>query len=62
VWTTVIIRWVGAQTLPDGAPYENHGVHIVRLRWGKVVPLARHCRGVFPNQRRQERLSALCSV
>jgi hypothetical protein len=39
VWTTVIIRWVGAQTLPDGAPYENHGVHIVRLRWGKVVDI-----------------------
>ena len=42
VWshnTTVIIRWVGTQTLPDGAPYENHGVHIVRMRWGKVVDI-----------------------
>jgi len=27
-----------------------------------LSPLARHCRGVFPNQRRHERLSALCSV
>jgi hypothetical protein len=37
VRATVIIRWLGTQTLPDGAPYENHGVHIVRLCWGKVV-------------------------
>ena len=37
--TTVIIRWVGTQTLPDGAPYENHGVHIVRMRWGKAVDI-----------------------
>jgi ketosteroid isomerase-like protein len=37
--TTVIIRWIGTQILPDGAPYENHGVHIVRMRWGKVVDI-----------------------
>ncbi len=37
--TTVIIRWVGTQTLPDGAPYENRGVHIVRMSWGKVVDI-----------------------
>jgi ketosteroid isomerase-like protein len=37
--TTVIIRWVGSQTLPDGTPYENHGVHIVQMRWGKVVDI-----------------------
>jgi ketosteroid isomerase-like protein len=37
--TTAIIRWVGTQTLPDGAPYENHGVHIVRMRWGKVFEI-----------------------
>lgn len=35
--TTVIIRWTAAQTLPDGSPYENHGVHIVHMRWGRVV-------------------------
>jgi ketosteroid isomerase-like protein len=34
-----IIRWVGTQTLPDGAPYENHGVHVVRMRWGKVIEI-----------------------
>jgi ketosteroid isomerase-like protein len=27
------------QILPDGAPYQNHGVHIVRMRWGKVVDI-----------------------
>lgn len=37
--TTIIIRWTAAQTLPDGSPYENHGVHIVRMRWGKIVDI-----------------------
>ena len=37
--TTIIIRWTGTQTLPDGSPYENHGVHIVRMRWGKVFDI-----------------------
>ena len=37
--TTIIVRWTGTQTLPDGSPYENHGVHIVRMRWGKVVDI-----------------------
>jgi ketosteroid isomerase-like protein len=37
--TTVIIRWTGTQTLPNGAAYENHGVHIVRMRWGKVFEI-----------------------
>ncbi len=37
--TTIIIRWTGAQTLPDGSPYANHGVHIVRMRWGKIVDI-----------------------
>jgi ketosteroid isomerase-like protein len=37
--TTIIIRWTAAQTLPDGSPYENHGVHIVQMRWGKIVDI-----------------------
>ncbi len=37
--TTVIIRWSAADTLPDGSPYRNHGVHIVRMRWGKIVEI-----------------------
>jgi ketosteroid isomerase-like protein len=40
--TTIFIRWVGTQTLPDGSPYENHGVHIVKMRWGKVVDIDAH--------------------
>ena len=30
--TTVIIRWSAVQDLPDGSPYNNHGVHIIRMR------------------------------
>jgi ketosteroid isomerase-like protein len=37
--TTIIIRWTATQTLPDSSPYENHGVHIVRMRWGKIVDI-----------------------
>ena len=37
--TTVIIRWTATQDLPNGAPYENHGVHVVAMRWGKVVDI-----------------------
>jgi ketosteroid isomerase-like protein len=28
--TTVIMRWSAVQDLPDGSPYNNHGVHIIR--------------------------------
>ena len=28
--TTVIMRWSAVQNLPDGSPYKNHGVHIIR--------------------------------
>jgi ketosteroid isomerase-like protein len=37
--TTIIVRWVGTQSMPDASPYENHGVHIIRMRWGKVVDI-----------------------
>ena len=37
--TVVIIRWSGTDTLPDGSPYHNHGVHIIRMRWGKIVEI-----------------------
>jgi ketosteroid isomerase-like protein len=37
--TTVIMRWTAVQDLPDGAPYNNHGVHIIRMRWGKVFDI-----------------------
>ena len=37
--TVIIIRWSATDTLPDGSPYHNHGVHIVRMRWGKIVEI-----------------------
>lgn len=37
--TVIIVRWSGADTLPDGSPYKNHGVHIIRMRWGKIVDI-----------------------
>lgn len=40
--TTIIIRWSATDELPDGAPYRNRGVHIVRMRWGKVVDIDAH--------------------
>lgn len=37
--TTVLVRWTGADHLPDGTTYSNHGVHVVKMRWGKVVEI-----------------------
>ena len=37
--TTVFVRWVSSQQMPDGSPYLNHGVHIVRMRWGKAIEI-----------------------
>lgn len=30
--TTAIVRWTSTGTPLDGKPYENHGVHVVRMR------------------------------
>lgn len=37
--TVIIVRWSATDTLPDGSPYKNHGVHIIRMRWGKIVEI-----------------------
>ena len=37
--TTVIIRWSASQDMPDGSPYHNHGVHIVQMKWLKIVSI-----------------------
>ncbi len=37
--TTVIMRWSATDTRIDGTPYRNHGVHIIRMRWGKVFAI-----------------------
>jgi ketosteroid isomerase-like protein len=36
---TVRDVWVNTDALPDGLRYENHGVHIVKMRWGKIVEI-----------------------
>ena len=40
--TTIIIRWLATDELPDGSPYRNRGVHIVKMRWGKVIDIDAH--------------------
>ena len=40
--TTVIIRWSASDTLPDGSPYHNRGVHIVKMKWGQVIDIDAH--------------------
>jgi ketosteroid isomerase-like protein len=35
--TTIAIEWIDRATLPDGSHYENEGVHIMQMRWGRVV-------------------------
>jgi ketosteroid isomerase-like protein len=37
--TTIIVRWSATQDMPDGSPYVNRGVHIVRMQWGKIVDI-----------------------
>jgi len=39
--TTIVIRWTATQddTTLDDAPYVNHGVHIITMRWFKVVSI-----------------------
>lgn len=37
--TVIIMRWEATATNSDGSPYQNHGVHIIRMRWGKVVDI-----------------------
>jgi len=39
-WNThIIIRWDNAETLPDGSSFANHGVHVVQMKWGKVIDI-----------------------
>lgn len=37
--TTAIAEWTDGAELADGSSYCNSGVHIVRMRWGKIVSL-----------------------
>ena len=38
--TTIIVRWTATDDpLPDGTEYKNHGVHVIKMRWGKIVAI-----------------------
>ena len=37
--TTIIMRWSAKDTRIDGSPYRNHGVHILKMRWFKIVDI-----------------------
>lgn len=41
--TTATVDWTDHFTLPDGSRGSNQGVHVFKLRWGKVHALAIHC-------------------
>ena len=43
-WNTVaLVEWRDRFTLRDGTPRGNQGVHVLRLKWGKVVSLRVYC-------------------
>ncbi len=43
-WNTVaMVEWRDRLTLRDGTSRSNQGVHVLRLRWGKVVSLRVYC-------------------
>jgi ketosteroid isomerase-like protein len=37
--TTIVVEWRDTAMLVTGDPYVNDGVHVARMRWGKVVSL-----------------------
>src|SRR6266498_3886304 len=37
--TTVVVEWTDRATPADGTDYVNSGVHVIRMRWGKVVSI-----------------------
>lgn len=42
-WNTIVVmRWQETSTLADGAPYDNRGVHVIRMGWGKVTDIDVH--------------------
>ncbi|HEY0229814.1 MAG TPA: nuclear transport factor 2 family protein [Dokdonella sp.] len=40
--TTAMVAWRDRFRLPDGCVRSNQGVHVLQLRWGKVVSLRIH--------------------
>ncbi len=41
--TTAAVEWSDRGTTADGESFANQGVHVVTLRWGRVVRLAIYC-------------------
>jgi ketosteroid isomerase-like protein len=37
--TIIILRWSATDTRVDGSPYNNRGVHIIRMGWFKVIEI-----------------------
>ena len=37
--TTAVAEWTDRATPVDGSNYVNSGVHVIRMRWGKVVSI-----------------------
>jgi ketosteroid isomerase-like protein len=37
--TTVVVQWDGTATLLNGDGYLQHAVHLITLRWGKIVAI-----------------------
>jgi hypothetical protein len=37
--TTITVEWTDRATPADGSSYVNEGVHVIKMRWGKVVYL-----------------------
>lgn len=37
--TAVVVRWEEHARLADGSLYRNRGLHVIRLRWGKIVDM-----------------------
>jgi ketosteroid isomerase-like protein len=43
-WNTVaFVEWVDHLTDRTGRAYSNQGVHVIRLKWGKIVELHIYC-------------------
>jgi ketosteroid isomerase-like protein len=41
--TTAAVEWTDSGTTADGQAFRNQGVHVVTLRWGRVVRLQIYC-------------------
>lgn len=41
--TTAILTWTDRLTDRAGRPYQNRGVHVITIRWGRVTGLEVYC-------------------